>query len=148
MPSTRSGCKSKLLWETCLSVSPQGKKIISTSCKPASFQLKASSPWPTTSVVLQEIPLQLSCRSYLDNVSLHVCLLLQTPELDAVPKVGSSKTGIEGEDGPPLPAGHTALDAAQDLICFMGCECTLLGHVMLLVNQHQQVLPKTSSGPC
>ena len=38
------------------------------------------------------------------------------------------------------PAGHSAFDAAQDTVGFLGCERTLLGHVELLVNQHPQVL--------
>ena len=35
---------------------------------------------------------------------------------------------------------HTSLDAAQDMVCLLGFECTLLGHVELLINQHHQVL--------
>ena len=40
----------------------------------------------------------------------------------------------------PHPAGHTAGDAAQDIVVLLGCECTLLDHDELLINQHPQVL--------
>ena len=40
----------------------------------------------------------------------------------------------------PLPAGHSAWDAAQDVVGLLGCERTLVCHAELLVNQHSQVL--------
>ncbi|KAJ7405035.1 hypothetical protein BTVI_70404 [Pitangus sulphuratus] len=38
----------------------------------------------------------------------------------------------------PVPAAHTAFDAAQDTTGFLGCECTQLGHVQSLIQQYSQ----------
>jgi len=40
----------------------------------------------------------------------------------------------------PQPACHSSSNADQDMVGFLGCEHTLLGHVVLLINQHPQVL--------
>jgi len=49
--------------------------------------------------------------------------------------VGSHQSGAEGQNPLPHPAG----DAAQGMVG-LGCECTLLGHLEFLVNQHPQFL--------
>ena len=49
-------------------------------------------------------------------------------------------TRAEGHNHSPRPAGHACLDPARDMVDLLGCECTLLGHIELLVNQHPQVL--------
>ncbi|PKU47477.1 hypothetical protein llap_2217 [Limosa lapponica baueri] len=69
----------------------------------------------------------------------HVLLMLGAPELDAVLQLGTYKSGVEGENHLPQPAGHDS-DAVQDAIGFLGCQCTLPAHVELLINQHLQVL--------
>ncbi|GAB0206720.1 mitochondrial enolase superfamily member 1 [Grus japonensis] len=67
--------------------------------------------------------------------------VLGPPELDAVLQVGSLKSGVEGQDHLPRPAGHSSVfDAAQDTVGFLGCKHTLLTHVELLINQYPQVL--------
>ena len=43
-------------------------------------------------------------------------------------------------DPVPRPAGHASLDAAQDMVGFLGCKLTLLAHVELLIPQYLQVL--------
>ncbi|KAK4816062.1 hypothetical protein QYF61_011070 [Mycteria americana] len=70
----------------------------------------------------------------------HVFPVLRAPELDAVLQVGSHQSGGEGQNHLPGPAGHASFDAPQDAIDFLGCECTLPGHVELLINRHPQVL--------
>jgi len=42
--------------------------------------------------------------------------MLGAPELDAGLQVGSHKSGVKGQNPLPRPAGHTALDAAQDAV--------------------------------
>jgi len=49
-------------------------------------------------------------------------------------------TRAEGQNHLPQPAGHAAFDADQDVVGLLGCECTLVTHVDLLVNQHSQVI--------
>ena len=66
--------------------------------------------------------------------------MLGFSELNTVLQVGSHESGVEGKNQLPRPAGHASFDAAQDMIGFLGCECTLPGHVELLANQHPQVL--------
>jgi len=81
------------------------------------------------------------CHPPLDPLQqLHILLVLGAPELDAGLQVGSHKSGAEGQNPLPCPAGHAAGDAAQDTVGLLGCRCTLVGHVELLVNQHPQVL--------
>ena len=55
--------------------------------------------------------------------------------------------GVEGENPLPHPAGHTALDAAQDMVDFLGWEHTLPAHVELLINQRPQVLCRAALNP-
>jgi len=64
----------------------------------------------------------------------------RTPELDAGLQVGSHQSRAEGQNPLTRPAGQNAFDAAQDTVGLGGCECTLPGHVKLLVNQHPEVL--------
>ncbi|KAK4827094.1 hypothetical protein QYF61_014196 [Mycteria americana] len=71
---------------------------------------------------------------------LHVFPVLRAPELDAVLQVGSHQSRAEGQNHLPRPAGHAAFDAAQDTVGFLGCECTLLGHIQLFIHQYPQVL--------
>ena len=52
----------------------------------------------------------------------------------------SHESGVEGENPLPRPAGHTSLEAAQDTVGFLGCECTLLAHVQFFIQQYPQVL--------
>jgi len=61
---------------------------------------------------------------------LHVTPVLRTPHLDAVLQV-SPHSRVEGQDCLPRPADHTAFDAGQDIVGFLGCEGTLLAHVQL-----------------
>ncbi|KAK4808270.1 hypothetical protein QYF61_020751 [Mycteria americana] len=70
----------------------------------------------------------------------HVFPVLRTPELDAVLRVGSHQSAVEGQNPLPRPAGHAALDAAQDTVGFLGCKRTLLAHVQLFIHQYPQVL--------
>ncbi|KAK4821583.1 hypothetical protein QYF61_024442 [Mycteria americana] len=70
----------------------------------------------------------------------HVLLVLRAPELDAVLQVRSHQSRAEGQNPLPRPAGHAAFDAAQDMVCFLGCKCTLLAHVQLFIHQYPQVL--------
>jgi len=70
----------------------------------------------------------------------HVLPVLRAPQLDAGLQVGSHQSRIEGQNHLPCPAGHTSLDAAQDMVGSLGCERSLPGHIELLVNQHPQVL--------
>jgi len=68
-----------------------------------------------------------------------VFLMLGAPELDAVFQVGSHKSGLKGQNHLPRPAGYASLDAAQVTVGFLGCKCTLLAHVELLIHQYPQV---------
>ena len=54
--------------------------------------------------------------------------------------MGSHQSGAEGQNPLPHPAAHAAGYAAQDMVGFLGCECTLPGHAKPLINQHSQVL--------
>ena len=56
-------------------------------------------------------------------------LVLRAPELDAGLQVGSHQSEAEGQNHLPWPAGHASLDADQDTIGFLGCECTLVAHI-------------------
>jgi len=70
----------------------------------------------------------------------HVFPVLRAPELHTGLTVESHQSRAEGQSHLPRPAGYAAFDAAQDMVGLLGCECTLLVHVELLVNQHTQVL--------
>ena len=65
---------------------------------------------------------------------LHVFPVLRAPKLDAGLQVGSHQSGVAGQNPLPGAAGHASSDVAQDMVRFMGCESTLLGHVDLLLN--------------
>jgi len=54
-----------------------------------------------------------------------------------------TQSGLEGQNHLTRPAGYTSLDAAQDMVGFLGCVSTLLGHVELYFNQ---TLKSFSSG--
>jgi len=56
-------------------------------------------------------------------------------------------TRAEGLNHRPQCAGHAAFDAAQDTVHLLGCECTLQGHVDLLVNQQPQDLLRAALNP-
>jgi len=71
---------------------------------------------------------------------LHVLLVLWAPELDAGLHVGSHQSGVKGQKPLPRPAGHVSLDAAQDMVGLLGCECTLVAHIKLFIQQYPQVL--------
>jgi len=66
---------------------------------------------------------------------LHVFLVLGTPGLDAVLQMVPHEGRIEGNDPLPLPAGHYTFDAAQEVVGFLGCKCTLLAHVKFFIYQ-------------
>jgi len=46
----------------------------------------------------------------------------------------------DGQSHFPQPAYHAAIAAAQDMVCFLGCEGTLLAHVQLPIHQYPHVL--------
>ncbi|RMC21736.1 hypothetical protein DUI87_02605 [Hirundo rustica rustica] len=60
-----------------------------------------------------------------------VFLVLRTPDLDTVLQVGSHEGRVERENPLPRPAGHTSLDAAQDVVGLLGYECMLLAYVQV-----------------
>jgi len=60
--------------------------------------------------------------------------------VDSMKAVGSHQSRAEGQNPLPQPAGHAALDAAQDTVGLLGCERALLAHVQLFIHQHPQVL--------
>jgi len=65
--------------------------------------------------------------------------------MDAGLKIGSHQSRVEGQNHLPRPAGHASVDAAQVMVGLLGCECTFLGHVELLINQHSKVLLGTAA---
>ena len=77
----------------------------------------------------------------------HGLLMLGAPELDTVLQVGSHESGVEGENHLPQPAGRNSFDAAQDLVGFLDCERTLLGHIQFFLQQDPQVLCRTALNP-
>jgi len=86
-------------------------------------------------------PLDHLCGPPLDLLQqFHVLLVLRAPELDAGLQVDSHQSGVEGQNQLPRPAGHTSLDAAQDMVGLLGCECILVAHVQLFIRQYPQVL--------
>ena len=89
----------------------------------------------------------------------HVFPVLRAPELDKAFQVGSHQSGVEGQNHLPQPADHTytesqnhrstSLDAAQDTVGLLGCECTLVAHVQLFIPQYPQVLlGRAALSPC
>ncbi|KAK4826030.1 hypothetical protein QYF61_003851 [Mycteria americana] len=86
-------------------------------------------------------PLDHLCGPPLDPIQ-QVCVfpVLRAPELDAVLQVGSHQHGVEGQNHLPQPAGHNSFDTDQDMVGFLGCECTFLAHVQLFIHQYPQVL--------
>jgi len=66
--------------------------------------------------------------------------VLRAPGLDTVLQVGFHQSRVEWQTHLSRPAGHTAFDAAQDTVGLLGCKCTLLGYVELLIYQHPRVL--------
>ena len=71
-----------------------------------------------------------------------VCVfpVLRTPHLDTVLQVRPHQSRVEGHNHLPSPAGHASLDAAQDMVGFLGCKGTLLSHVQLAIHQYSQVI--------
>jgi len=55
--------------------------------------------------------------------------MVGAPELDAGLQGVSDESGVKGQNPLPRPAGHAALDAAQDTVGFLGCQRTLPAHV-------------------
>ena len=66
--------------------------------------------------------------------------MLQTTELDAGLQVRSHQSRVQGQNHLPQTAGHNSCDATQDTAGLLHCECTLLGHIELLINRHPQGL--------
>lgn len=60
-------------------------------------------------------------------------LILGTPEVDAALQDGSHQSRVAGHSPFPYPAGHAALDAAQDTTGFLGCEHAVPAHVQPLI---------------
>ncbi|KAK4818782.1 hypothetical protein QYF61_019128, partial [Mycteria americana] len=105
--------------------------------------LQAEQPQLSQPVFIGEVlqPSDHFCGPSLDSLQqVHVLLMLGAPEQDAVLQVGSHESRVEGENHLPRPPGHACFDAVQDKVGFVGCKCTLPGHVELLINQHAQVL--------
>ena len=71
---------------------------------------------------------------------LHIFLVLGTPDLDAVLQMGPHEEKVEWDNPHTLPAGHPAVDTAQDTVGLSGYKRTLLAHVQLFVHQDAQVL--------
>jgi len=46
----------------------------------------------------------------------------------------------ESQSHLPQPAGHASFDAAQETVCFLGCDSTLLAHVRLAIHQYPSVI--------
>ena len=71
--------------------------------------------------------------------------------LNAEVQVGPHQLRAEWQSHLPHCTGHTSFDAAQDMVGFLGCMCTLLAPVQFLISQHQQVffpgLPSIHSPP-
>jgi len=81
------------------------------------------------------------CGPPLDLIQqVHVFPVLRAPELGSGLQVESHQSGVGRQSHLPGRAGYAAFDAAQDMVGLLGCECMLLGHVELLINQHPQVL--------
>jgi len=78
---------------------------------------------------------------------IHVLLMLRAPELDTELQVGSHKSGVKRQNPLPRPAGHASPYAAQDMVGFLGCKCTLPAHVELLIQQYPQVLLRAALEP-
>ena len=99
---------------------------------------------PSSQPVLVEEVLQLSghfCCPPLDLLQhFHILLALGAPELDAIIKVGSQKSRVEGQNHLPQPAGHTSHDATKDTVGLLGCKHTLLTHADSFINRHSQIL--------
>jgi len=53
---------------------------------------------------------------------------------------GVSAEQSRGQNHLSQPAGHTALDAAQDMVGLLGCKRTLLDHINLFIHHYPQVL--------
>lgn len=60
--------------------------------------------------------------------------MLGAPGLDLVIQVEFHKSRIKGENHLSQLVGHSAFDAVQTVVGFLGCECMLLGHVEALSN--------------
>ncbi|KAK4810205.1 hypothetical protein QYF61_011799 [Mycteria americana] len=124
------GIKEDVL-EGCYEVSPQPSL------------LQAEQPQPSQHVLVGEV-LQPAGHFHGPPLDLlqqvHVFPVLRAPELDAVLQVGSHQSRVEGQNPLPRPAGHAAVDAAQDTVGLLGCERALWAHVQLFIHQHPQVL--------
>lgn len=64
----------------------------------------------------------------------HNSPVLRTPHLGATLQVRSRRA--EGQGPLPHPASHTALDAAQVPVGFLGCVGSLLARVHIAIHQH------------
>jgi len=81
------------------------------------------------------------CGPALDQLQqVHVLLVLGAPEPDAGFQVKSHQSEAEGQNHLPRPAAYASLDAAQDTVGLLRCECTLLAHVKPFLHQYPQVL--------
>lgn len=66
--------------------------------------------------------------------------MLGIPQLNAALQVRSHKSRVERENHLPQTAGQSSFSAGQAIIGFLGCRCTLLAHVELLVNHAASLL--------
>jgi len=132
--------------ENIFRIFPIGPLQVLKGCYKVSPQpslLQAKQPQLSQPFLITEV-LQLSdhlCGPPLDLLQqLRVLLVLGTPELDTGLQVGSHQSGVEGQNHLPRPAGHASLDAAQDTVGRLGCECTLVAHVKFFIYQYPQIL--------
>ena len=65
--------------------------------------------------------------------------MLGTPEQNTVPQVGSHQRKVEGQNHLPCPVGHASFYADWNTVGFLGCKCTLSGHVQFFTYQYPQV---------
>jgi len=61
------------------------------------------------------------------------------PELDTGLQMGSHQSRVERKNHLPCPAGYVVFDATQDTVDFLGCKCTLLGHVQHFIARKQNL---------
>ncbi|NXJ29389.1 F120B protein, partial [Dicrurus megarhynchus] len=88
------------------------------------------------------------CSTPLDSLQqVKVLPVLGTSELDTALQVGSHQSRADRENPLPHPAGHTALDAAQAAVGFLGCERTLPAQVKLLIQPYPKALLRAALNP-
>lgn len=69
----------------------------------------------------------------------HIFLVLRPPELDAAFRGGLTRAE-QSREAQSTPSPYAALDAAENTFGFLGCRCTLPGHVELFRHKHPLIL--------